>query len=262
MDCSERIWLHYRIGLALWKYVDLETLDRNIFIVVGHLMEAKLFIENEKERVAVAKLSLRAGEQAVFLSNFFTAYRYLKNGIDLLEPRSWIDKYDLCLQLHNHLSEVAYTTGQSATVFNLVHSILENARTFSDTIRCRTLAIYATGSGGRLQEATDMSLDFLRLLGEPIKSKPNLPDAFVAVRKLKSMLKAKTNEYILRLPVMENQEKIAAMQVLVLSFMYALSTGGRKVGAVMAARMIKLTFEFGLTPVSCVGFSLCAAGLW
>jgi len=262
MPPSERTQVHYRIARTLWRKFDMETLDRNIFIVVGHFIEAQALIKNQKEMVAVAKLSLRAGEQAVFLSNFFTAYRYLMHAINLLEPRSWIDEYDLCLQLHNHLSEVAYTTGHSTTVFKLVRSILENARSFSDTIRCRTLAIYATGSGGRLQEATDMSLEFLRLLGEPVPSKPNLSDAFFAVRQLKRMLKSKTNEYILRLPVMENQEKIAAMQVLVLSFMYALSTGGRNVGAVMAARIIKLTLKFGLTPVSCVGFSLCAAGLW
>lgn len=122
--------------------------------------------------------------------------------------------------------------------------------------------IYALGTSNRLREATDASLSFLRLLGEPLPARPSSFHVLITMRKVKKMLKKKTNEAILRLPMMKDPKKIAAMQVLNLSFMYAFSTGVRIIGTLMACRMIELTMEFCLTPVSCVSFSVYAAGLW
>jgi len=262
MSAAEREALHRRIGKQLWRNFDMATLDRRIFVVVGQLMAAQNAMTDQKERHAVAKLCLCAGEKAVFLrSNFYTSYVYLMHGINLLDSRSWRDEYDLCLELHNAAAEVAFSCGQ-VVVFELVTAILENARTLGDTVRGRTIEIYAPGSSGKLQEATKMTLDFLRLLGEPFPLRPNAFHAWFALRRIRRTLKTKTNGFILRLPVMEDEEKIAAMQVLNLSFMYAFSTGGKVIGVMMADRILDLTLRFGLTPVSCVGFAVCAAGLW
>jgi len=138
---------------------------------------------------------------------------------------------------------------------------LSNARTVSDTFRGREIKICVLGSRFQLEFANECIEELLRLVGEPMPSRPTNLSSYLVIRKLKRILKAKSSGSILRLPLMGEPNKIAAMQALNLTFRFAFATGGMNIASWMALRMTELTLEYGLTPVSCVGFSIAAAGL-
>lgn len=261
MSTDERERLHYRIGRRLWRAFDLATIDRSIFVVVGQLMMAQNLMTSEKERVAVAKLCLRAGEQAVALSNFHTAHTYLMQGIDLLGARAWRDEFDLTLRLHNAATEISYCVGKLDMVHALVEDVLQNARCFDDAFRVQTVKIYALGSSGQPRLAIETSFDLLKKLGEPFPAKPTLFHVLFAKRRTMRRLRRKTSESILRLPIMDDSQKVAAMQVLQQSFIYAFMANGDRLMALIGLRMVDLTLKYGINPASCLGLCVVASAM-
>jgi len=177
----------------------------------------------------------------------------------LLGARSWQDEYDLSLRLHTAAAEIAYSSGQIDTALKLVNDICVNARIFDDTIRGRTIMIYALGSRGQVREATNSSLDLLKRLGEPLPANPTEFHLMASLRQIKKLSKGKTDESILRLPTMDDRKKLEIMAVLNLSFQYTFIASGRKLAALLGSRMMLLSLKSGLSPVSCVGFAVYAA---
>jgi predicted ATPase len=254
---EERDSLHYRIGRRLWRRLNLEELDRHIFVVVGQLMLGRTQQIPQEEGVAVAKLCLRAAERAIHLSSFQTGYAYLMHGISLLGPRSWRDEYRLSLELHNAAAEMACCTAQFEQVDVHLSAITQNARNFDDTLRAQTTSVNALGSSGRLYEAMDRGRDILKALNVYLPRRASLFQTGVAYLLLRRKLKGKTNERIIRLPAMDDQQKIAAMQMLNIVFLYAALVDPESAPFV-AIKMVEMTLAYGLSTVSCVGFSVFA----
>lgn len=131
----EREELHYWIGRRLWRCFDLNELDQKIFVVVGQLMDGSEFVTEERERIAVAKLCLRAGERSVYMSSFQSAYKYIVHGIKLIGRRCWQDNYALSLDLYNAAAEVGFCTGRVDEVYVFVGEILMHAECLEDILR-------------------------------------------------------------------------------------------------------------------------------
>jgi predicted ATPase len=210
------------------------------------------------ERTAVAKLCLRATERAVHLASFQTAFIYVQHAISLLDARCWRDEYKLSMNLYNSAAEVAYCSGNIDDVFRSLEETFKHARSFEDTLRGQATKVYALGSSGRMKEAVTTGLDVLRELGETFPSKPSSLRIRFEIMRVKRRLKDKTNESLLRLPLIDDSEKLAAMQILNMTFFNAFSTY-EKVAPLLVLRMITLTLDYGLSSISCMGFVVFAA---
>jgi predicted ATPase len=257
IPANERRAFRYRLGRKLWRSFDMDELDRFIFVVVGQFMVASDLMTEEKERVAVAKLYLRAGERAVQLSSFQTSFIYLKQGISLLGLRSWRDEYSLCLNLYNSAAEVACCTGQFDTVYELVDEVARNSRSVDDTLPSLTTKIHALGSSGRLREAVHLGLELLKHLGEAFPSKAAPVHAKREFQRIEKRLKGKTDEDILRLPLMKDSNSLSAMQILNVIFLYVFMTD-KHLAPLVGFRVMTLTLDHGLCTVSCLGFAIVA----
>lgn len=258
---DEREGYHYRIGRKLWRTLDMDEIDHFIFIVVGQLVLALSLMTDSKERIAVAKLCLHAGKRAAELSNFHTARIYIMHGISFLGTRSWRDDYDLCISLYNAAAEVSYAAGHVDLVHELVQEVLLNARCFDDTIRAQTMSVFSYGSNGEPKKATQTSIRLLKSLGEIFPARPTPLHVLLQMRRISKRLNGKTTESILRLPEMCDPRKIAAMQILNLSYIYAIMTS-RDLAALLAFRIVSLTLDYGINDVSCLGFGVLATVLW
>jgi predicted ATPase len=257
----ERSTFHYRIGRKLWRMLDLSEMNQYIFLIVDQLTYSMDCLVEQQERTAVAKLCLCAGIQAVELSSFHLSAGYLERGIALLDHRSWRDDYELSLDLYSAAAEVANSLGRFDRVHDLVAVTVQNGRSLSDTVRAQASLVHALGSNGKFAAALKMGLDLLEQLGEPLPRKLNRMRIAIEFTSLRRRLKAKTNESVLRLPHMANREKLAAMQLLNLVFVYALIEGFDNV-PLIGFRLVRLTLDYGLCAVSCVGFVLFSATLF
>ena len=180
--------------------------------------------------------------------------------MELLNEDRWTQNYSLCLDLFNAASEVAYCNGNFDTVERLVQEILVHAKTFSDMCRAHTTKVLALGSSGRVAEAMSQGLAILERLGVVFPTNPTSKDALRRMRNLKKRLRGKSTEYLLRLPVMEDQTKLASMQLLNVLFLYAYISD-QKLAMFIGTEMVLLSLEFGLCAISCVGFVTLAISL-
>ena len=255
---AEQARLHHRIGIELWKNLDLNELDEHIFMVVGQLMVGTSHVTNERERVAIAKLCLRAGERAVLLSSFHMAYSYLMHGISLLGQRRWRDEYRLCLDLYSAAAEVAYCTTHFEQAEKLFEDTLANIRRNEDASRIQATKIYTIATKGDLDTALTYGLKALESVGIKLVKNPTKVGMFFALRRIRNRLKVMSDEAILRLPTMEDPEKLAAMHILNLVNWYALLMLP-SLTAYATEKIISLTLEHGISAVSAFGFSLYAS---
>jgi predicted ATPase len=245
---------HYRIGRKLWRRFDMTELDDKIFIVAGQLLVGSKHIVDVRERVAVAKLCLRAGERAIQMSSFQSAFMYLMKSIELLnEAACWREEYLLCLSIYSTAAEVSYCIGEFENVHKIVSTITSQARTFDDTLRGHASSIFALGSSDQLDEAIAYGMNILSDLGITFPKKVKLFRTYMKVHRLRRRLRRTSAEQILRVPVMVDSRKLAAMHIMCLLFMYAFMHKEDLV-PLISVRMIELSLEYGLCATSCIGF--------
>ena len=108
----------------------MDELTDFLFLVVGQLLLGVECMKDQRERVTVAKLCLGAGVRAFQISNFQSSYTYLKSGINLLHDDAWDDEYDLMMNLHSTVAEVANSLGMFADVHALVTESVNHRKSY------------------------------------------------------------------------------------------------------------------------------------
>lgn len=250
---------HVAIGRNLVENLSQQDVEFNYFIVLRQFKLGVDSITHQNERNAIANLCLAAGEHAVSKGDFISACHYLDFGIHLLnESNCWKDEYDLTLALYNDAAEVEYSKSNFVRVDKLVATVLENARNFRDSLRARASRIYSLSTRYKMTEAVDESLQVLHHLGETFPSEPTRFHIGRELSRVWRLLKNKTNEMILRMPLMTDPDKLATVQILNLLFPGAYRTRPKLWGLIVL-RLVRLTLLYGLSPVSAVGFAFYAA---
>ena len=145
-------------------------------------------------------------------------------------------------------------------VNDLVDIVLRYARSYQDTLQVRATHVHSLSTSYKMREALEEALDILRHLGEHFPSTPRKHNVVIEVMRTRHLLRSKTNEMILRLPLMENVDKVAALQILNLIFPVAYRTNPM-LNALFASRMLQLTLRFGLNAISTVAFASFASML-
>ena len=251
---QEREAFHLTIGRELWKsFDDIEELERHIFIILGQIRDGADLISYQEERNDVAALCLRAGELAICSSSFQTASEYLLLGVSMLGANCWEEEYELSLELYNAAAEVEYCIANFDNVEKLASEIFRNTIWFPDTLRAHSIHVYSLGSRGHMLKAIERGLGVLESLDEKFQTNVSAHSIAVATKRIKWLIKGKSNESLLRMPLMDDPQKIAAMQMMNIIFLYAY-IAVPMLAPMIALRMVKLTLEYGLCDVSCVGF--------
>jgi predicted ATPase len=256
---TEREQYHYRIGKTLASQLahSPAELDKYIFIIVGQLMLCSAIIVDQAEKYDTARLMLRVGERAIQLNSFQTAHVYILHGITLLGSDSWLEEYELSLNLFSCAAEVAYCNNQFDSVQPYVETVFRHARNFNDTLRVQTIRVYALGSAGHVPEAIRVGLEVLRDLHCTFPESPTMAHVTTEMRRLAAILEHHSDDKIVSLPSMTDTHQLAVMQMLNVTYLYAFS-GQLELAPLIGFRMLSLTLEHGVCPVSCVGFVVLA----
>lgn len=250
----EREAFHLSIGRELWKSFDqIEDLERHIYTILGQIREGADLITHPSERNDVAALCLRAGELAMESSSFQTASEYLLFGISLLGESCWDEEYELSLELFNASLQVENSISNFDNVERLASEIYRRSKSFPDAFRAHTIHVSSLGSRGHLHKAIERGLSVLSALGEKFPCKISSATVAAAVTKTKKLLRARSNEDILKIPVASNGTKIAAMQMMNHLFLYAY-VAAPGLAPLLSARMVKLSLEHGRCDASSIGF--------
>ncbi len=255
---------HLEIGLRLWRHLETEELDENLFLVLNQLKQGATLIRDQKVRYDIATMCISAAEKAAASYSFPTASSYLQFAFALLGPNHWEEAYDLSLVLHNYAAEVEFAQCDSDRVDHLIDDVLSNAKEFQDKIRAYTTRVYVFGARGETEKAIEMGISCLKMLGVNITPQCHQLNLAWSSFRIARKLRGKSDPMIKRLPRMQDWKKLAAMQILNMLFLNTY-LDRKDLFPFVVLKMMKLTFVDGLSAISSVAFAgygalLCHSG--
>ncbi|PRY00194.1 ATP-binding sensor histidine kinase [Paraburkholderia sp. BL25I1N1] len=165
IPADERAAAHLRIGRALVSRTPPEALEDAIFDIVNHLNRGAALIVTEPEREQAVALNLIAGRRAMNSTAYAAARSYLAQGVALLSPDAWTQRYDSTFDLYLAFSECEYLVGDFAKADALADMMLARARSNLDRAKVFSLRIELYQLAGRYDESFMVALVALRDFG-------------------------------------------------------------------------------------------------
>jgi PAS domain S-box-containing protein len=176
---------HLTIGRLLMQRYNAGDHEQDLYEIVGQLNHGLHLIEDEQERMQIARLNLQAARSVRRASAFDTGLAYAKAGIELLGENSWNQDYRLTLDLHEQAALLAYAAGDIPVMEQHSEQVLQCGRDPLDLAKVQRLQIEFLLSSKRFDEAIDLGFKALRILGQEF---PPNPDMEVAIAKLSELL--------------------------------------------------------------------------
>jgi predicted ATPase len=212
---NEKAETHYKIGKSFLKQNDEKLIEENIFTIALQLNLSKNIL-NEKEKNDLLDFNSRAGIKAKLSCAFESALGFFKNALDLLPEDSWKNNYDLTLKIYTEIAECEYVAANFDGAKYYFDIILKESKSFKDDIPVYEIMLYHYTTVMSLDKAVDLGVMILNELGikfqHPDKMKKS--DIEKNYERFCNNIKDKTNEDLINLPVLTDQNKIYALSIL------------------------------------------------
>ena len=165
IDESQKQAIHLKIGRLFLANTPPEYRLERVFDLVDHLNVGISLIDNEAEKLELAKLNLEAGRKAKDATAYVAAKEYLKAGLSLLNESWWESHYDLAFPLHKEAAEVEYLNSNFSESEKLIELSLERAKTALEKTEAYKLLILQSTLRAKYEEAFSAGKKALCLLG-------------------------------------------------------------------------------------------------
>jgi predicted ATPase/signal transduction histidine kinase/ActR/RegA family two-component response regulator len=174
---EERRRVHLRIARLLEQALAPEQRAQRLFELTEHFVLGAELLEDEEEKLRVARLCLAAGQRAQASMAHENARRFLRQGLGLMPRESWRDHYELTRDLALATVEAEYLSGNVDAARQMSDEILDNARDLLDKVAVRDFQMIFHIARQQVTEAVEIGLDTLSMLGVEV---PRAPDAIAA----------------------------------------------------------------------------------
>jgi|GEM_PF-2875905 len=167
--------IHRQIGHYLLANPP-DVSDACFFEVVNHLDYSVPLIVDRNEKLFLARLNLEAGRKSKESAAYRISFRYYTTGIRLLADNSWVDEYDLTLDLFLGAVETSMFNGEYALMHHYIGLVDVKRMRLADRARLYELKIQSFAAQNKPSDAVDTALFALSFLGIKIRKNPRLFD--------------------------------------------------------------------------------------
>ena len=209
--------LHLAIGRHLLENTGEnkdEKQEESIITLVNHLNQALDIITQADEKLKLAELNLAAGIKAKSAAAFDSGLNYLLKAVDLL-PAKKEDHYALTLSVYTLSAELAYLNNREDLLQLYSQKTLAFARSALDKVKVYQIQILHFTALGKPIRAIQSALTILALLKVKLPENPGEGRVALELVWTKITLGRKKAHDLKKLPLMEDPEKLAAMQILI-----------------------------------------------
>ena len=205
---------HLKIGQLLLSNTSEQEREEKIFDIVNQLNIGADLITNPSVRDQLAGLNLLAGKKAKSATAYKPALQYFNSGLKLLAADSWESNYDLSLALSIAAVEVEYLTVNVERAKHLSKIVLKQANTFLDKVKVYELQILFYISQNKMNEAIDLGINVLKMLGIAIPTEAQKINT--EVERLREELQLEVEEIanLANLPQITDPYQLAAIRIL------------------------------------------------
>ena len=155
---------HLKIGKQLLENTQEDELTENILNIVNQLNIGIELITHQPDRDRLAQLNLIASQKAKTSGAYAPALRYLEVALELLAPDSWVNEYDLTLEVYTEIVDALYLNTQYEQAEKLSIIVLEKVQKVLDKVKIYELKIQSYCAQLQLQLALDTAIDILAKL--------------------------------------------------------------------------------------------------
>ena len=237
IDDKQKRVVHLQIGSLLLKNIPAKALAEKVFDILGQFNQSIEQINNQAERLKVAKLNLIAGQKAKMAMAYGAALKYLTIGRECLTEKSWENEYDLTFNLYLEAIEVTYLSTYYEQTEQLSEIALQKANTLLDKAKIYEVKILAYGSQHQSQRVIDTGLQVLALFDIPILEAPPRFDI----------------ETLYQLPEMTDPKLLAVIRILAVILVPAFIVNPL-LGVQLIFTMLNLCLQGGNSPLAAFAY--------
>ncbi len=260
LPAASRAGAHLTIGRLLAARTPPEKNDEAIFEIVNQLNRGAPLITAQDERERLAKLNLAAGKRAKASSAYSSALTYLSAGAALLPEDAWEDQQEVAFALELHSADCEICVGALQAAQERLTALA--ARVVSTLQRCVVAhrRSYLHTMVGEFEDAVAVALECLRQVGIDWSRHPTELETRNEYGRIWSLIANRTIEDLIDLPLMQDPEALATIDVLTSLRTPALHTD-HNLFAFCACRATNLSLERGnceAAPANYVAIGLIA----
>ena len=211
---EQRKKIHLEIGRLLLAENENQADDKHFFDIVSHLNNGVDLITAPAERRLLADLNLTAGIKARAAAAHASALAFLEVGVGLVEEHFWQEHLSLAVALYIEATEAAYTNASYDYMEKWARTVLDRAEDPLDKVKIYDILALAYMSQNRLEDAVEISLTALALLGINLPGQPGPDDIAAAMNHTREQLSAHSIEDLASLPAATDPAHLAAMRIL------------------------------------------------
>lgn len=251
---------HLTTGRLLVAHTPPEKRGERIFEIVSQLNRGAPLITSQDERESLAELNLAAGNRAKASSAYSSALTYLTAGAALLSEDAWERRQELAFALELHSADCEICVGALQAAQKRLGALASHAVT---TVRRCVVAhrrIYLHTMMAEFEDAISVALECLRQVGIDWSSHPTELEARNEYGRIWSLIADRSIEDLIDLPLMQNPEALATIDVLTSLRTPALHSD-RNLFALCTCRATYLSLERGnceAAPANYVAMGLIA----
>jgi PAS domain S-box-containing protein len=250
---GERATTHLRIGRLLASRTAPAELEEKIFELVNQLNRGSHLVTSVEERERVAELNLMAGRRAKMSTAYASAIAYLAAGRALLSEDTWDRNYALVFALELNMAECALLTADLAAAEDRLTMLAQRARGVHDVAAVARLRLTLYTTLDQSDRGVEVCLDYLRRGGTQWPPHPTSAEVRSEYDRIWSQLGGRSIEDLVDLPLMQDPDALAALDVLTEVVTPALFTDERLLSLVIC-RMVNLSLEHGNSDGSCFAY--------
>ena len=254
---AERPALHLQIGRLLLARASEAELDRQLFAIVQQFRAAQALLVDPDERLAVARLQLRAGQRAEAAPAFAEAAAHYACGIELVAQAIWSDDYALAFGLHLGAARCEFLRDQVAPAHRLLDILMRHVRDAIDAALVASIRVAVHMVERDLAASCDVALAALDRLGVVLPRQPTWDQAVAEYDAWRDLLGDRPIECLRELPVLTDPTAEAAIKVLYMMQSSAYYTN-HSLWAMGVCRMVTLSLSHGISMEALAGYSSLA----
>ena len=246
---ASRAEVHLRIGRLLTERTPPEQREEAIFEIVSQFNRGAAVITTRDEREQVAQLNLVAGKRAKASTAYASALTYFTAGMALLREDVWERRQQLAFALELHRADCELWTGEQPSAERRLAVLATYAADTGQQSAVATRRIDLYTMLGASDRAVEVGLEFLRHVGIDWPAHPSEMEARREYERIWSQLRSRAIEDLIDLPLMEDPDSLATLDVLSTLGAPVLFTD-QNLYTLMTCRAVNLGLERGSSDVA------------
>jgi serine/threonine protein kinase len=154
---EERDRLHLTAGRLLLQRHRTSDDEQDLFRIVDQLNHGLHLVEDEQERMQLARLNLQAARAAGRNAAFKAGLTHARAGLELLGEDAWERHYRLTLELHEQAALMAYSAGDIPGMEQHSEQVLQHGRDPLDLAKIQGMRLIFLSASNRLKDRAGVS---------------------------------------------------------------------------------------------------------